>query len=132
MIQLQILSGKQAGNRWVARRFPVRVGRDAGNDLRLEEDGVWGQHCEIAWDVQDGLVLSARPNALLTVNSERVAEPRHLRNGDSIELGSARLRFWLGDPVVRGSRVRELFVWTLIALMCVGQVALVYWLLNES
>ena len=83
MIQLQILSGKQAGNRWIARRFPVRVGRDAGNDLKLEEDGVWDRHCEVAFDRKKGFVLTAQPKALLTVNSEPMAEPYVLRNGDS-------------------------------------------------
>jgi pSer/pThr/pTyr-binding forkhead associated (FHA) protein len=128
MIQLQILSGKQAGTRWVARRFPVRVGRDTANDLRLEEEGVWDRHCEFTFDPAQGIVLAVQPNALLTVNHESVSTPHHLRNGDSIELGSVRLRFWLGDPALRGSRLREWFVWTLIAAMCLGQVALVYWL----
>jgi pSer/pThr/pTyr-binding forkhead associated (FHA) protein len=130
MIQLQILTGKQAGTRWVARRFPVRVGRETSSDLRLEEDGVWDRHCELNFDPAQGIFLAAQPNALLTVNQEPVASPHRLRNGDSIELGSVRLRFWLADPTLRGSGLREGFVWTLIVAMCLGQVALVYWLLN--
>ena len=130
MIQLQVITGKKAGTRWVARRFPVRVGRDPASDLRLEDDGVWDRHCELNSDVTQGILLSLQPNALLTVNQEKVLTPHHLRNGDSIELGSVRLRFWLGDPVLRGSRIREGFVWTLIVAMCLGQVALVYWLLR--
>ena len=130
MIQLQILTGKQAGTRWVARRFPVRVGRETASDLRLEEDGVWDEHCELKFDTAQGIVLTAQPNALLTVNQEPVAGPHRLHNGDSIELGSVRLRFWLADPVLRSSSLREAFVWTLIAAMCLGQVALVYWLLQ--
>src|SRR5882672_5301051 len=116
MIQLQILTGKQAGTRWVARRFPVRVGRDPANDLRLEEDGVWGQHCELNFDSVEGILLAVQPNALLTVNQEPIPTSHRLRNGDSIELGSVRLRFWLGDPALRGSRIREGFVWTLIVV----------------
>lgn len=130
MIQLQILSGKQAGNRWIARRFPVRVGRDAGNDLKLEEDGVWDRHCEVAFDRKKGFVLTAQPKALLTVNSEPMAEPYVLRNGDSLTVGSVHLRFWLGDPKPRSSRVREALVWTLIAAICLSQIALVYWLVK--
>jgi pSer/pThr/pTyr-binding forkhead associated (FHA) protein len=126
MIQLQILTGKQAGARWVARRFPVRVGRDTTSDLRLEEDGVWDRHCELSFDSVQGIVLAVQPNALLTVNQESVSSPHRLRNGDSIELGSVRLRFWLADPALRSSRIREWFVWALIAAMCLGQVALVY------
>ena len=130
MIQLQILTGKQAGTRWVARRFPVRVGRDNSNDLRLEEDGVWDGHCELNFDAAQGILLAVQSNALLTVNQEPAPTPHRLRNGDSIELGSVRLRFWLGDPVLRSSRIREGFVWTLIVAICLSQVALVYWLLR--
>jgi len=130
MIQLQILTGKQAGTRWVARRFPVRVGRETASDLRLEEDGVWDRHCELRFDPLHGVVLDVQPNALLTVNQGPVTVPHRLHNGDGIELGSVRLRFWLADPTLRSSRWREAFVWTLIAAMCLGQVALVYWLLQ--
>ena len=129
MIQLQVLTGKQAGTRWVARRFPVRIGRDAASDLRLQEDGVWDRHCELDFDAAQGILLTAQPEALLTVNQEPASSPHRLRNGDSIKLGSVRLRFWLGDPVLRGSRIRESFVWTLIVAICLGQVVLVYWLM---
>lgn len=130
MIQFQILTGKQAGTRWVARRFPVRVGRETASDLRLEEDGVWDRHCELNFNPRQGIVLTVQSNALLTVNQEPVVSPRPLRNGDSIGMGSVRLRFWLSDPVLRSSWIREWFVWTLIAVICLGQVALVYWLLQ--
>ena len=41
------------------------------------------------------------------------------------------MQFWLGDPRQRGLRIREGFVWTLIAAISLGQVALVYWLLRQ-
>lgn len=129
MIQFQILSGKQAGAQWVARRFPVQIGRGSANDLRLEEDGVWDQHCVLKFDRAEGFILTARPNALLTINREP-AQSARLRNGDSIEMGSARLKFWLNEAPQRGQRLREGFVWTLVAVICLGEVALVYWLLG--
>ena len=67
------------------------------------------------------------PNALLTVN-HAPAQTVRLRNGDTIELGSARLQFWLAQGPQRGLRLREWIVWLLIAAICLGQVALVYWL----
>ena len=130
MILLQILTGQQAGTRWVARRFPVRVGRGPANDLRLEEDGVWDRHCELTFDSAQGILLAVQPNALLTVNQENVPTPHRLHNGDSIELGSVRFRFWLSDPVLRSSRLREGSVWTLVVAICLAQVALVYWLMG--
>ena len=129
MIQLQVLTGKQAGARWVARRFPVRVGRSAANDLRLEEDGVWDQHCVLYFDPAEGFILTAQPDALLTVNHEPTRSVR-LRNGDAIEMGSARLQFWLNETPQRGQRLREGFVWTLVVAICLTEVALVYWLLR--
>jgi pSer/pThr/pTyr-binding forkhead associated (FHA) protein len=127
MIQLQILSGKQAGVRWIARRFPVRIGRAAANDLRLEENGVWDRHCVLKFDPAEGFRIDAQPDALLTVNREP-AQTARLRNGDSIELGSARLQFWLNAATQRRQWLREALVWTLIAAVCLAEVILVYWL----
>jgi len=129
MVQLQILSGKQAGTQWVARRFPVRIGRGPTNDLRLEEDGVWDQHCMLKFDPTEGFILTAQPDALLTINREPAGSAR-LRNGDSIEMGAAHLQFWLNETPQRSQRVREGFVWALVAVISLGEVALVYWLLR--
>jgi predicted component of type VI protein secretion system len=129
MVQFRILSGPQAGTQWVARRFPVRVGRADANDLQLEEDGVWDRHFEVDFDRADGFVLKAQPNAIVSVNQQPVQTTR-LRNGDSIEIGSVRLQFWLGEVRQRGLRPREWFVWALIATVSLGEVALVYWLLR--
>jgi hypothetical protein len=129
LIQLQLLSGKQAGAFWNARRFPVHVGRASGSDLKLEEDGVWDQHFHLALNVAEGFTLSAHPGAIVTVNQAPVQTAR-LRNGDVITAGSARLCFRLGDNRQRGLRLREWLVWSLIVGVCLSQVALIYWLLR--
>lgn len=129
MVQFQILSGKQAGSRWTARRFPVRVGRDVANDLRLEEEGVWDRHCEVRLDLASGFVLTVHPQAILTVNNEPV-QTACLRNGDCLELGSVKLRFWLADPAVRTFRGREWFVWALMTAIVAGELALICWVLR--
>jgi pSer/pThr/pTyr-binding forkhead associated (FHA) protein len=129
VIQLQILSGKQAGIFWNARRFPVRVGRAPGNDLQLEEDGVWDEHFEIALLPADGFMLSAHSGAIVAVNQSPVQTAR-LRNGDDITAGAARICFRLGETRLRGLRLREWFVWTLIVGICLGQIAIIYWLLQ--
>lgn len=129
MIQLQILSGKMAGTRWTARRFPVRIGRGTSNDLQLVEDGIWDQHLELHFDRSEGFSLAALSDALLTLNHDRVAAAR-LRNGDLIEIGSVRLRFWLGEVRQHGLRLREAVVWGLVTVMSLGEIALIYWLLQ--
>lgn len=129
MIQLQILSGKMAGHLWVARRFPVRIGRSPVNDLQLEEPGVWDEHLEVTFDRAEGFGLTAHAQALVTVNQQPVQQVR-LRNGDTIEAGAVRLRFWLGETRQRGLGLREWMVWTLVIAVTLGEVLIVYWLLQ--
>lgn len=118
-----------AGTRWVARRFPVRIGRAASNDLRLEEDGIWDEHLRLDFDRQEGFTLAVCANALLTVNREPVQTAR-LRNGDSLEIGPVRIQFSLGEARQRALRVSEWLVWTLVTIVALGQLALIYWLLQ--
>ncbi len=129
MIQLKILSGKKAGTAWVARRFPVRIGRSAAADLQLEEDGVWDQHLRLDFNPAVGLVLTAQPDALASVNGQLV-EQTVLRNGDAIEVGSSRMQFWLSETRQAGLRLREGLTWAAIAAISLGQIALIYWLLR--
>ena len=129
MIQLNVLSGKAAGSQPVVRRFPFRVGRTAENDLRLDDEGVWDQHLTLDCRRDEGFSLATAPNALAAVNHQPVQTAR-LRNGDLITFGSVKVQFWLAAPRQRGLRLRELFVWMLLAGVTAAQFALIYWLLQ--
>ena len=129
MIQLNILSGKQAGAHEVARHFPFHIGRAPGNELQLEDDGVWDQHLTLEFHPQSGFNLATAPDALVTVNGEPVKNTT-LRNGDTITVGSVKLQFWLAAATQGSLRVREGFVWTLLALVTLGQIILLYWLIR--
>jgi pSer/pThr/pTyr-binding forkhead associated (FHA) protein len=129
MIQLGILSGKKAGTQTVARRFPFHVGRATGNDLQLEDDGVWDRHLTIEFDPSSGFKLATAPEALATVNGERVVNVM-LRNGDTITAGSVKLQFWLAAARQGSLRLRENFVWVLLLLVTLGQFVLLYWLIR--
>ena len=129
MLQFQILSGKQAGHLWEARRFPVRVGRAAGNDLQLEEDGVWDEHFQITTDPESGFTLAAQPGALVDVNQAPV-QTVHLRNGDLITAGAAKLSFRLTETRQRSLRAREWMVWAILLGISLGQLGLISWLLQ--
>ena len=121
MIQLNILSGKQAGSQTVVRRFPFRVGRAPENELQLDDDGVWDQH--LALEFQSGRLQSgACADALAAVNGEPF-QNQILRNGDIITFGSAKMQFWLAAARQRGLRLRELFVWALVAAVTAAQLA---------
>jgi pSer/pThr/pTyr-binding forkhead associated (FHA) protein len=129
MVQLKVLSGKKAGAVWVARRFPVRLGRGRTAHLRLEEDGVWEQHAQIEFNRAEGFVLQAKAEAPGLVNGQHV-QRAVLRGGDLIELGSLKLQFWLSDNRQAGLGLREGLAWAAILAVTFGQVALIYWLLQ--
>jgi len=129
MLQLRILSGKTAGTEWVARRFPVRIGRAVNADLRLEEPGIWDEHVVLSFDRRSGLVLETAPNALAWINGEPVSNAV-LRNGDLIELGSVRMQFLLAKTTQSGLRFREALTWAAIAAISLGQICLVYFLIR--
>jgi pSer/pThr/pTyr-binding forkhead associated (FHA) protein len=126
MIQLQVLSGNQAGAVIVARRFPFCIGRASAMDLCLNDPGVWDHHLVLALMPESGFILSRQSDALAYINGtgfDQIA----LRNGDVIELGSARLQFWLAQTRQRSFRQREILTWCFLGLLCLTQVALVYW-----
>src|ERR1041385_2706063 len=117
MVELVFLSGKKAGVTWTARRFPVQSGRSAKADLRLEDDGVWEEHLRLELNAGAGVVLHAREPALARVNGQAATEAL-LRSGDEIEIGSTKMRFWLGPMRQHGLRFRESFTWISIAAIC--------------
>ena len=125
MVQLKVLSGKMAGTEVVARRFPFRVGRGAGTDLRMEEEGVWESHAELAFEAATGFVLTAGAEALTGVNGEPVRRAV-LKNGDCIELGAVKIRFWLAETRQAGVWWRDWLAWAGIAAMTAGQVWVIY------
>jgi len=127
MIQFQILNGKLAGGYWAARHFPVRIGRSVENELQLEDAGVWENHFSVEFDPATGFRLQAAPEALVTINQEPV-RMQELRPGDIIEIGSARLRFWLAEPVRRGLRVNEFAVWAMVAAIFGIEICMLFWL----
>ena len=132
MVQIKFLSGKKAGSSWDARRFPVRIGRSSNSDLQLEEPGVWDDHLSLSLDPAQGFVLQTEPNALASINGHPAPDAALLRNGDTIEIGSVKLQFWISEPQQSGQTLREVFVWTLITAVCLAQIALVYWLLRAE
>ena len=129
MVELRVFAGKTAGTSLIARRFPVRIGRSRLCELRLEENGVWDQHAQIDFDQSEGLVLEASENALVSINGDPVRRTV-LRIGDIIEVGSAKMQFWLSEPRQTGLTLREGLTWAAIALISLGQIGLIYWLLG--
>ena len=129
MIQLQILSGQQAGHDIVVRRFPFTIGRGAGQDLQATDGGIWDRHLTIEFRRSDGFVLIVQPGALVMVNGVRV-DTGLLRNGDMLELGSMRSRFWLARSEQRPLGWREAIMWAALTGLFALQAGLIAALLH--
>ena len=128
MIQLQVLTGTEAGKRFTAKEFPLKTGRHSGNSLVLSDPGVFAEHFTITM-TPEGFVLQAAPDAVVTINSTPI-EGGVLRNGDVIGCGLAKLQFWLASMPQRGLKARETTTWALV--MVIGAVqAYLLWLLLE-
>lgn len=128
MVQFKIVSGKMAGSEKVARHFPFRIGRAASADLRVEDEGVWDEHLELTFHAANGFILTTRSNAIASINGQSFQE-QVLRNGDAIEIGAAKIRFWLADTRQSSLRPREWLTWIAFLILIAAQIALIYRLL---
>lgn len=129
MVELKILSGKQAGASVVARRFPFSIGRSAEADLRLQDEGIFERHLELRLERPEGVVLAVHPDAYAAVNGQ-TAQQTSLRSGDIISAGSVKLALALSAAPQYSLRFREALVWIGIGLVSIAEVALIYLLLE--
>ncbi|MCX8155202.1 MAG: FHA domain-containing protein [Verrucomicrobiae bacterium] len=127
MFQLQILSGRAAGTVQTARRLPFSVGRRAGADFCAEEPGVWDEHLRFELEGGEGIRVNALGEAPLVVNGTPMRRAL-LRNGDVLELGGLKLRFWLAPAPLRSLKMREWLTWGVLLVLGVLQVMLLIWL----
>ncbi|HZV34303.1 MAG TPA: FHA domain-containing protein [Verrucomicrobiae bacterium] len=125
MVQLKIVSGRMAGTEQVARHFPFRIGRSPSADLRLEENGVWDEHLELAFRSSDGFILTAQGDAIAAINGQPFREVV-LRNGDAIEIGALKMRFWIGATRQKSLGWREWLTWIGFAAVIAVQLYLLY------
>jgi pSer/pThr/pTyr-binding forkhead associated (FHA) protein len=130
MVQLDCLTGNKTGTRWTPQNYPVRIGRSQHETICLDDDGVWDHHLEIHLDRSEGAVLTASAQAFVHINGQTVEQQTTLKNGDVIQLGKATLRFGLTPTRQRGLALREVSTWVGLALLCLGQVCLIYWLVG--
>ena len=129
MIQLRLLSGQACGSAFRAHRLPCLVGRSQQADLRLEDAGVFERHLQIELAANEGVVLTVLPDARVAVNGQSVNRAL-LRNGDIIDAGSGRMQFWLDQTRQHSLTFREQSTWVALGLLCAGQIAIIYRLLQ--
>jgi pSer/pThr/pTyr-binding forkhead associated (FHA) protein len=127
MVHLQIRGAGMAGHEVVVRHFPFSIGRAPDRALRLQAPGVWAEHAELHWRPGGWVELRSSPPARTYLNGTPT-EQGVLRQGDEIELGGVRLRFWLSPARQAGLVGREALAWAGLAAGAVVQVLLIVWL----
>jgi pSer/pThr/pTyr-binding forkhead associated (FHA) protein len=110
MVQFEVLTGAQAGTICPLWQFPAHIGRARAAALTLNDAGVWDQHLTIECDGGEGFSAALQPDALATINGQPFTRQR-LRNGDVLELGAVKLRFWIAASTQHGLRWREAALW---------------------
>lgn len=125
MVQLQILTGRKAGTTVPVTNLPCQIGRGGSASLTFDDPGVWEKHLELALVGAEGFFLTLHTPALATVNGqpfERVL----LRNGDLVEAGEVKLRFWLTPTRQASLRLREVITWLALVALCALQLLIIY------
>jgi predicted component of type VI protein secretion system len=125
---LTILDEAAPARAVLATRFPVTLGRAAACQCRIERPGVWDQHATIEFVRDDGFRIRSASHALLVLNGGSITEGR-LRDGDILELGTARIRFGLTETRQHTFSLREWCTWIAIAALCLTQLLLVHFVL---
>ena len=118
-----------AGSDVAVRHFPFLIGRAAESHLRLEDPGVWDKHLQIQFQNEAGFTFATQSQALTLIN----AEPQQhgtLKNGDLIELGSTRMRFWLARGEQKARRGAEVLTWMALLGLFLAQAALIVCMLR--
>lgn len=91
MLKLVVDTGKQAGTEFSLDRSSVRLGRDPGNGIVLQDSQASRQHAEVS-QVGDQIFIRDLDSLNGTfVNDEKVTEPRKLQPNDQIRIGGTVL-----------------------------------------
>lgn len=129
MLQVQVLTGKQADQEFTVRRYPFTIGRNPTDTLRLQDAGVWGRHLKLRIADDDRIVIKVRPETTATAQHQSFDE-KTLVNGDTVEFGAVKLKFWFSPTVQYRQQVREWLSWIGVAALVLVQLGLVYWLIR--
>lgn len=127
MVKFRFLTGKMAGHSIEASHFPFTLGRSAKMDFRIEEPGVWDEHAELRLEADDAFALTLKGGAKGSVNGHPI-EKANLRNGDTVELGGAKLQFYLAETRLKDWSWPERMLWGFVGLVVISQVLLFYWI----
>lgn len=105
-MRLRVVEGPEAGRAIPVGPEGVRIGRGAGNDLSLADEGVSRQHCRVCLRAGAWLVEDLNSTNGVTVNGRRIAGACALFPGDRIGVGR-RVLVLERDPGPDGAHAGE-------------------------
>ena len=90
----------QPGRVYLLEEARFVLGRDATNDVVVDDPFVSRRHAEIAWDGEAYVLHDLGSRNGTRVNGSRVFEPARLKHGDVIALGDVTLVFQMTDETL--------------------------------
>lgn len=73
----------------------VTIGRDDDNDVVLNSFSVSRKHAQIVYSGNEYVLIDDNSRNGVSVNGEKIVEPRHIKDGDKILLGDVSITFYL-------------------------------------
>lgn len=125
MVRLDVSSAGETPATHLLRQFPCVVGRGSDCGLRVAASGVWERHAEIDLKGDAGFAVRAVGDGVVVLNGVAVKDAR-IRNGDQIEMGGLKIRFWLAPVRARPHRGGDIVFWGLCALAVLGMLTLIF------
>ena len=103
-VELTVRQGPQAGRNFSLARPAIIIGREAGNDVVVNDLQVSRRHASLTWDGRQFIIQDLGSANGTFVNGVRLTAPRALQPGDVIGLGpTVLLGFQAALPVVSPS-----------------------------
>jgi hypothetical protein len=95
---VEIVAGDPEGSQiFSLDRLPLSVGRRSGECL-INRTGVWDGHIVLSRDAEGWIVATPHTEAAVFRGGEQLGPATRLKNGDGLDLGSARLLFRISPP----------------------------------
>lgn len=92
IVQRTHAQGPRLGER-IGLRALSSLGRDAGNDVVINDDAVSARHAVVELNDGSWWVSDQGSTNGTTVNGSRITRPERLRDGDVIDIGRVGMRF---------------------------------------
>ena len=98
-VELTVRQGPQPGQRFSLNKPAITIGREAGNDVVINDPQVSRRHASLTWDGRQFIIQDLGSANGTFVNGVRLTAPQVLQQGDVIGLGPTALLGFQALPV---------------------------------